>query len=277
MKKIIVPIDFSKYSEYALETSAALAKKHNAQIIVIHMLELSEAVLSVSGTETQNETLFMLKLASKKFEEFLQKDYLEGIEIETIIKHHKVFDELDQVAKDIGADLIVMGSHGHSRQEGIFSGSNTAKVVRHSNIPVLIVKSKLTNVDFDNVVYATDFSEESIPAFKKALDLLSAMNSETTLLHVNLPYSNFQSTTEIKEQAKNFLEKADGNLNRLPEIEYISDYSVEAGILSYADNSKVDMITISTHGRTGLVHFFGGSISEDLVHHSTLPVLAFKM
>ncbi|WP_299187818.1 universal stress protein [uncultured Aquimarina sp.] len=277
MKKIIVPIDFSKYSEYALETSAALAKKYNAQIIVIHMLELSEAVLSVSGTETQNETIFMLKLASKKFEEFLQKDYLEGIEIETIIKHHKVFDELDQVAKDIGADLIVMGSHGHSRQEGIFSGSNTAKVVRHSNVPVLIVKSKLTNVDFDKVVYATDFSEESIPAFKKALDLLSTMNSETTLLHVNLPYSNFQSTTEIKEQAKNFLEKADGNLNRLHTIEYISDYSVEAGILSYANNTNMDMIAMSTHGRTGLVHFFGGSISEDLVHHATLPVLAFKM
>lgn len=277
MKKIIVPIDFSKYSEYALETSAALAKKHNAQITVIHMLELSEAVLSASGTETQTETLFMLKLASKKFEEFLQKDYLEGVEVETIIKHHKVFNELDQVAKEIGADLIVMGSHGHSSQEGIFSGSNTAKVVRHSDIPVLIVKSKVTNVDFDKVVYATDFSEKSIPAFKKALELLSTMHSEVTLLHVNLPYSSFQSTTEINEQAKNFLEKADGNLNRLDAIKYISDYTVEAGILSYADNSKMDMIAMTTHGRTGLVHFFGGSISEDLVHHSNVPVLAFKM
>lgn len=46
MKKIIVPVDFSKHSEYALETAAALAKQHQSELVVMHMLELSESVFS---------------------------------------------------------------------------------------------------------------------------------------------------------------------------------------------------------------------------------------
>ena len=70
MKKIIVPVDFSEYSEYALETASILAKKNNAEILVLHMLEMSEAILTRAGTDMQMETMFFLKLAEKKFEEF---------------------------------------------------------------------------------------------------------------------------------------------------------------------------------------------------------------
>ena len=94
MKKIIVPVDFSEYSEYALETASILAKKNNAEILVLHMLEMSEAILTRAGTDLQMETMFFLKLAEKKFEEFLKKDYLKGLKITPIIKHFKVFTEV---------------------------------------------------------------------------------------------------------------------------------------------------------------------------------------
>ena len=79
MKKIIVPVDFSEHSEFALETAAILAKKHNAEIVALHMLELSNAILT--STETSTETLFFLKLAEKRFEDFLSKDYLNGPDV----------------------------------------------------------------------------------------------------------------------------------------------------------------------------------------------------
>ena len=69
MKKIIVPIDFSEYSEYALETAANLAKKNDAEILALHMLEMSEAILTRTGTDMQMETLFFLQLAEKRFDE----------------------------------------------------------------------------------------------------------------------------------------------------------------------------------------------------------------
>ncbi|WP_298902598.1 universal stress protein [uncultured Psychroserpens sp.] len=276
MNKIILPVDFSKHSEYALETAAALARKHNAQLIVMNMLELSESIFSESSSDRQEEMLFMLASANKTFESFLDKDYLSGIDVVPMIKHHKVFKEVDTVAKQEGADLIVMGSRGHSDHDGIFTGSNTEKVVRHSDTPVLVVKSKNTNVDFDNIVLATDFSEDSIPAFQKASNLLNVLGNNVTLLHVNTPHNGFQSTDEIETKANQFLEKADAK-NWKESIKYTSDYSIEDGVLNHSKKTGAHLLAMTTHGRTGLSHFFGGSISEDVVNHAVLPVITFKL
>ena len=275
MKKIIIPVDFSKHSEYALETAAALAKKYNAELIVMHMLELSESIISSSESENNEETAFMLMVAKKQFDSFLDKPYLEEVSITPLIKHHKVLKEVDKVASEIGADLIVMGSRGHNDYDGIFTGSNTEKVVRYSNTPVLVVKSKPASIDFDSIVLATDFSEESVASVKKAMEVLNKLGESIKLLHVNLPNLSFLSTDEIDEKITDFLKLA--NLSNLKDnVVYISDHNVEDGILNYARKNDTDAIAMITHGRTGLSHFFGGSISEDLVNHSKLPVITFK-
>ena len=74
-----------------------------------------------------------------------------------------------------------------------------------------------------------------------------------------------------------FLEKADGNLNKINDIQYISDYTVEEGVLTFANLVGADLIAVPTHGRRGISHFFSGSIGEDIANHSTLPVITFKI
>src|SRR5690606_33728007 len=144
MKKIIVPIDFSDYSDYALETAARMAKRYGAEVLALHMLEMSDAVYTSSDVEHHEKIVFFLKLAEQKFDKFLEKDYLRGVKVTPIVKHFKVFSEVSSVAKAHDVDLIVMGSHGASGLTEIFVGSNTEKVVRYSDIPVLVVKSKPT-------------------------------------------------------------------------------------------------------------------------------------
>ena len=85
MKNIIIPVDFSAQSEYALHTGAILAKKHNATLYVLHMLELSDSLVNQSENQMKNEMFFMFALAKKNFEYFLEKDYLEGIITEYIL------------------------------------------------------------------------------------------------------------------------------------------------------------------------------------------------
>lgn len=276
MKKIIIPVDFSKHSEYALETGAALAKQHNAELIVMHMLELSESIFSTSGSEKSEETAFMLMVTNKNFEEFLDKPYLEGITVTPLIKHHKVLKEVSEVTSYEKADLVIMGSRGHSDHDGVFTGSNTEKVIRYSDTPVLVVKSKPNSVNFNNVVLGCDFNEESISAVKNALETLNQLADKVTLLHVNLPNLSFLSTDEINEKVTDFLKLSKLNEKEL-NIAYTSDHMVEDGVLNYARREGADAVSIITHGRTGLSHFFGGSISEDLVNHSRLPVITFKL
>lgn len=275
MKNIIVPVDFSKHSEYALKAGAQLAKKHNSKLWVMHMLELSESIVSMSDSERQNEMLFMLALSNKKMEAFLDKDYLNDIDVNPVIKHHKVLKEIENLGQDEPIDLIVMGSKGHSDHDGIFTGSNTQKVVRFSNTPVLVIKNEVENIELKKVTLATDMSKESIDSFNKATQLFKSLDSDVSLVHVNRPGHHFRNTDEIMEVANSFFSKTNDNWKQ--KINYASDYSIEDGIFSQAKRENADAIAVLTHGRKGLKHFFGGSISEDISNHSQLPVFTFKI
>ena len=276
MNKIIVPIDFSKYSEYALEAAAILAKKNNSEILALHMLEMSDAVLTGNAESQKPKVLFFLRLAEQKFQEFLNKDFLEGIKITPIVKNFKVFSEVSDVAEEHGADLIVMGSHGVSGFTEVFVGSNTEKVVRHSRLPVLVIKQKPDNLRFDTVVFASDFSEGSVGAYKRALKTLGEQ-SNVHLLYVNVPGENFKSTAEMEQNVATFLMKADGHVGQLNKVHYVSDYSIQKGIINFSNLIGADLIAMPTHGRKGLAHFFEGSISEDLANRASLPVMTFKI
>lgn len=279
MKTIIVPVDFSKYSEYALEAAAQWARKFDAHLLVVHMLELSTVHAYGEETETDriSRALFYTKNAEKQFDSFLDKPYLKSIAITPIIRHFKVFSELGDIAENKNADLIVMGSKGSGGLSEFFIGSNTEKVVRHSNIPVLVIKNRIPNWEIKKIVFASDFSEKSVPSFQKAIRMLAPLQAELQLLHVNLPDESFMSSDELRERVSNFLMKAEGNLDRLATINYISDRSAEDGILKYAAWAKVDLIAMTTHGRTGFARFFEGSVAEKLANHGHIPLLTFKM
>lgn len=277
MKKIIVPIDFSEHSEYALEAAVKLAKNNNAEILALHMLEMSDAVLNSTDSEQNQKAIFFLRLAEKRFNEFLDKPYLKGANITPIVKHFKVFSEVNDVANEHNADLIVMGSHGSSGLSEIFVGSNTEKVVRHADIPVLVLKHRFDKSNLKDVVFAIDFSPESVAVYLKASKLFKTLNVKLHLLYVNLPSDRFRSTNEIDEIVTSFLMKSDGNLDNLKNINFVSDYTVEKGVLNFANKLGADLIAVSTHGRTGIAHFFEGSISEDIANHAILPVMTFKM
>ncbi|MFL0353648.1 universal stress protein [Xanthomarina sp. GH4-25] len=277
MKKIIVPIDFSEHSEYALEAAVKLAKNNNAEILALHMLEMSDAVINTTDSEQYQKAVFFLRLAEKKFNEFLDKPYLKAATITPIVKHFKVFSEVNDVAQEHDADLIVMGSHGSSGLSEIFVGSNTERVVRHSEIPVLVLKSRFDKTDLKDVVFASDFSSNSVEVYLRAVKLFNSLNTNLHLLYVNLPSDRFRSTNEIDELVSDFLMKADGHLEKLKHINFVSDYTVERGVLNFANKIGADMISVATHGRTGIAHFFEGSISEDIANHAVLPVMTFKM
>lgn len=208
MKKIIVPVDFSEHSEYALKTAAKLAKKHDAEVLALHMLEMSTEALSVSDELLGQKAVFFMKLAEKKFNDFLDKDYLEGVKITPIIKHLKVFSEVNDVAKQHDADIIIMGSHGANGFEEMFIGSNTERVVRSSEIPVLVVKSNVANINFDVVALACDFSEESIESYHHTMEMFQDIASKIYLVHVNLPNEKFSSTAQLEKMAVNFFYKS---------------------------------------------------------------------
>lgn len=274
MKTIIVPIDFSEQSEFALKAAASLSKKHGSEIIALHMLELNEAMISSSEGFHPEQTVFLIKMAEKRISEFLDKPYLKGVKkVTPIIKHFKVFSEVNDVAEKHGADMIIMGSHGSDGLKEIFVGSNAEKVVRNSDIPVLVIKDDMEDFKAENFVFACAFKDESLIAFKKAKDFADKLSAKLHLVYINTPGDNFLSTKDAYEKVNKYLQKAGAG----KEVNIYNDYSVEKGVLNFSESIHADVIGIPTHGRKGLSHFFMGSIGEDITNHSKIPVITFKL
>lgn len=273
MKRIIVPVDFSQQSQYALKTAASLALKHKAEILVVHMLELNYNLTSMPEVANQEYTVFLIKTAEKRLNEFLDKPYLKGITVTPIIKHYKVFSELNEIAKKHNADMVVMGSHGSEGLKEIFVGSNAEKVVRHSDIPVLVVKNEYADFKINRLVFASDFNVKGLKAFEKVRVFAELVSAELDLVYINTPYSEFLSTKEAFAQINTFMAKA----NLVDQVEIYNDYTVEMGILNYSSTNAADAIAILTHGRKGLSHFFNGSIGEDVTNHAKIPVVTFNL
>ncbi len=276
MKNIIVPVDFSVHSEYALMVAASIAKKLNADLFLLHMLDLSEQLISETEATERREIMYFSKMIQKRFDEFTAKDYMKGIKATPIIKKEKVFREVQNTAKELNADLIVMGSRGAEGMKGFFVGSNTSKVVQTADIPVLVIKEKQKDFNPKQILFASNFATENFTAFQEAKSFANLFNAHLKLVFVNTPNLDFSSTQEIREKMREFLNRMKLPMDSADIIIY-NDYTVSGGILNAARDYKADMIAIPTHGRAGFNKILSGNISGDVANQSGIPVLTIKV
>ena len=279
MKTILVPTDFSPHSENALRAAASIAKKKNAQIMVVHMIGLESGLLT-SNTDLPTEaSVFYVKLAEKRFSELLDQVYLKDIQVKSMVKKYRNFSEINTLAAELETDLIVMSSHGASGIEELFLGSNTEKVIRTSEIPVLVIKQFVADFDIDLGVFASDFSSEAVSVYLEAKQFFDLFQATMKTVYVNIPGRNFKTSSEIDKLLYDFFEEAgyENPSEAVSQVSIVSDKTVEQGVLAYSDLIDSDVIVVPTHGRRGLSHLLRGSISEDVANHSHKPVLTMKL
>lgn len=280
MKNIIVPIDFSEYAENALYVAASIALKENATLHLLHSLGMEDHLLEFSDSNSVADAAPYVKLTEMRFQKFIDKPYLKDIDVKFTIRKSNVFKELEDFAKEVESDLIVMGSkgsHSSSAAEEFFVGSNTQKVVRHSNVPVMVIKNRMLGFEIDKAVFACDFQKENVESYKKAVDFFKVLDVELYLTYINIP-DNFKSSVEINRMINGFFRNLPAAYKKtIDDVHIFSDYTVERGIIDYCKEIGAGIISLPTHGRKGLSHIFIGSIGEDIVNHSKYPVVTFKI
>lgn len=274
MKRILVPTDFSEHAEDALKVAAQIARKHDSEIILLHMLELpSQMNDAITGGASIPETILFVKKANEMLNKTTERPYLKDLSVTEILKIDKTVHGISQVSKENDIDLIIMGSHGSSGVQELLIGSNTEKVVRNSDIPVLVIKNDITDFNATTIVFASDFTEESKKPFEKLLKFTTLFDSKIHLVTICTPNS-FKPTHVIEKNMKEFV--SEFNLTNYSTHIY-NDTNIEKGIINFSNSINADIIGMCTHGRTAFAHFFNGSISEGLVNHATKPVITFKI
>jgi len=138
---IAIPVDFSEISSVIAEWGKALAKKLGAKIILINVVEDISAFEDISADaktfQELEKTLF--EGAREYMQSFLNKHFSDFPNVKPVIVKGNVVEKIIEVAKENGADLIVMGTHGKKGIDKIIFGSVAEGVVKYSPIPVLTV------------------------------------------------------------------------------------------------------------------------------------------
>jgi nucleotide-binding universal stress UspA family protein len=141
LKKILVPIDFSKTSETALPWAALVAAESNAELILLHVVE-KFPIDYVLGRELMNETITPLRKQAeaelKRMAESLNK--FTGLKVSAVVRDGAPFKEICSAAQKLGADLIALTTRGYTGLKHAWIGSTAERVVRHASCPVLVVR-----------------------------------------------------------------------------------------------------------------------------------------
>lgn len=276
MKRILIPIDFSKEAESAARVAASIAKKTGSEIYLLHMLELPVNTIDpaeMTSIRSEPQIIYFMKRAHKKFDAFKKLPFFNGLKIIESVQFHYAFAGIISESEKNKIDLIVMGSQGASGLQEMFIGSNTEKVVRRSKVPVLVVKKGTEDFKIKDIVFASDFNIESKKTFQSVINFANIFKAKIHLLYVNTIH-NFNTTQTIESKIANFIKEFDIK-------EYSSkiynDVSIEKGILSYGREIDADLIALNTHGRSGLSQLFNGSIGQELTNHALRPVITFKI
>lgn len=274
MKRILVPTDFSAQAENALKVAAQIAQNNNSEIHLLHMLEIpSQMNDAITGSAPIPEVMLFIQKAKETLRFLREKSYLKDLTVIESIKVEKVSQAIISYSKEHDIDLILMGSNGTSGFEEIIIGSNTEKVVRLSTAPVLIIKEEIAEFNPKNIVFASDFTEEIKKPFGKVLDLAYAFNAHLHLVTICSPNS-FKTTALSQKIVQEFI--SDFDIKNYSTHIY-NDTNIEKGIINFSNHINADLISLCTHGRTGLSHFFTGSISEDLANHASKPLIVYKI
>jgi nucleotide-binding universal stress UspA family protein len=289
IKSILVPLDFSRASMEALNYAVPLAKKLAAEVHLVHVKQDDEASEVVGAGHLMRETANSI--------EFLREELLEhGKQVAGFwpegchVRSGQPYQEICTLAHEIDADLIVLGTRGHTGLKRILLGSTAERVVRFSARPVLVVRRRRSNkrkrFAIRKILAPVDFSRCSMAGAMYAALLAKTFDAKLSILHVFAgeirPATDKAHQKSLKNNDAIDLENARLDMEAFTQLDFLHDVKRETEICAgnavdeicrRAGESDVDLVVIATHGRTGFDRMLLGSVAEHVVRCAECPVM----
>ena len=279
MKRILVPTNFSRQAAWAIEVATYLTRRSDAQLVLLHVVEYPgnesfDAGENVNDLEDEGLTTVIresIKRNQRYMTELASNLSALGISVIKVMRHGNLFHAIKTTIFDYNLDLVVMGTTKRSKIEEVMDVSRTEQVIKFSPTPVLAVHEKPSRVQFRNIVYATSVigNGAALPdIITSTQKLYGARLHITTVKTPKISGEENKLKSEMEVFAKKYrLENYTTNV--------VEDNSEEVGIIRFAESIRADLIVISTQGRRYLNHELKGNIPQDLVNHSSIPVLTY--
>ena len=286
VRKILFPTDLSPESAPAKSFAKALAKKHGAELLVLH-----EVLTHAHDFRQLGDLLtdFLDKLetdARAELEKECRDLRKEGLVASCLVERNpSAFEAIMDKIGQWEPDAVVMGTHGRSGVDRWIIGSVAEKIVRHATVPVVTVRSDAKPATkIEKILVPVDFSDNSRRAVSAASQLKGAKGS-LTLIHVvvNPAFAGLHPQEYIRvfgadpslpdrlrDRMKDWMEGQPFEAD-VREADDVADC-----ILQATREKKPDLVVMGTRGLTRLDYFLMGSVAEKVVRFSPVAVLCVK-
>lgn len=270
-KKIVVGVDFSDCSMNALEHAVNIARKAHAGITMVwaNHLDYSKEIFSVEPDNLRTEV-------QKRFEELIEKyrpQLATNTNIDFRMKKGKVYKVICNVAKEVDAFLMIIGTHGSSGFEEFWIGSNANRIVSASRLPIITIRAGVdSNKDLTTIVMPLDSTK--ITRQKLPITALLAKYFDAEI-HVLGVYTSTQN--DVRYRIKNYVAQAEDYLKENGiryRIVYLDAGNITDSVLDYAKKENANLISIMTEQETTTANLWLGPYAAQMVNHSPIPVLS---
>lgn len=283
-RKILVPVDGSRSCLHAKMLASSIANSFKSKVTVVHVVshefmhpELKAQYRVPPPILRRIDELYFEagKKIIKNAEDLFRE---EGIQINArLVTHEDPAENVLQLVRDEGYNLVIMGNRAESQTERFSLGSITEKVARYSNCPVLIIKKKTV---LHKILVAVDGSKSADKALDYAVRLTKRYNAFLSMLHVEeeklvriggpkvLDCVGTIGECILKDESK----KVQGVL-----FETLLKYGNPAEtIIQIAKKGNIDLIVVGSRGLSSVKRFLLGSVSDDISMHSRNSVLIVR-
>ncbi|HWH68903.1 MAG TPA: universal stress protein, partial [Candidatus Sulfotelmatobacter sp.] len=293
---ILATTDFSHEALAGVRYGVALARKLGTTLTLLHVAEPPSWMAGMEVTPLAWNEAKVNALARRLLKSLAEHESRRGLHLNCSLRTGKPFHEICQAARDEGADLLVIATHGYTGARHLLLGSTTERVVRHAPCPVLTVRTanpprplgKTPPLRLKKILVPLDFSSLSLDALPWAQFLATQFDAQLLLLHVvqTYPIDHLlgaelmnQTFTPLMKEAEAELQRLATDLSqstRLKTSVVVREGTPFDAICRNAKMLGADLIVLTTHGYTGLKHIWLGSTAERVVRHAPCPVLVVR-
>lgn len=272
---ILCPTDFSECSLNAIEYASRLGEKYQARLVLLHVLNredyLKISPLDSEGTYQKQFVEEKLKSLQNTVHEECLLNGLQQCSFE--IREGKIVKETLEYAKEIQADLIVMGTEGMNDLRINYVGSRTSSLVERSDIDVLIIPRKVYFKAPRKLVYATDYLEEDKLAIQKVIEFAEKFDSEVDMIHISQTHKALDKSLHmtVVEEMKPFI--------RYDKVNFVlKSYRDELalGLENYLLLSKGDILVTLSRKKDYFDQIFSKNLSKKMSYFLSKPLWVIK-
>lgn len=296
---VLFPTDFSAHADMALPYALALARRFEGTLHIVHVIDTNALAHGSGqgfwlGEKEMGDVLdSMQEHAESRLALIIDRGAELGIHAEAMVTRGQVVAQILDAARLVHAGLVVVPSHGRTGIDRLVFGSVCERVIRNSPAPVLTIKHPEREfvhasdmvVRLNRVLFPTDFSDFSLKGLAYAAALCREFDAELILAHVAempliLPELMPEVTDGIDVEQVGFATKqleamADGLHGIRTRVEVRRGHAPHE-VVAIAGELEADLIVVPTHGRSGVIQVFWGSVSEKVTRLARCPVLVVR-